>query len=459
MALMAAVAPCGCQSSRNPADLDAQNPVGPGGLTSTQLSAAAVSFADNLTSAMSEAYDRAARAAATPQARAEILDERLRVASAAYGIAIDMNPIGAALDMTVMVSLCRMVAETDESRQLYGALAPDVIDSYKRLEEAAWKLADDALNDAQLSDLHSLIEQWRKEHPDRRHVAWVKLREFSDLRGQLQFKVKGPNSLLSLFMLDPMAGLDPTTREIHESRLLADRLSIYLKRAPLMIAWEIEFIYAKLAAEPEVTKVLADIDSFSASWATFAAATDRFSAESRQALAEERQAIFKQLGVEREAIFAQIDQQQKKIVSELGEQAPTLNGLAENLSILSDSVRATLETVKSMQSPEPPAGTPPAPESPPGAQLADVRATLTDTAATAEKLNDLVLSVNRLLDAADLKQSQAQIDGTLALVEARGQRLVDRAFRLGAALVGLIFAASIVRIVVQRRFGAARQAA
>ncbi len=457
-AMTAAVALGGCRSSKS-ADLDAQTPIGPSGLTATQLSAAAVSFADNLSSAMSEAYERAALAAATPQARAEILGERLRVTSAAYAIAIDMNPVGAALDMVAMVSLCRMVAETEESRQLYGALASDVIESYKRLEEAAWKLADDALDDAQLADLHTFIEQWRKEHPDRRYVAWVKLREFSDLRGQLKFQAKGPDSLLSLFMLDPMAGLDPATREIHETRMLADRISIYLKRAPLMIAWEIEYVYARLAAEPEVTKVLADIDEISGSSAAFAAATDRFSADTRRTLTEERKAVFEQLGVEREAIFAQFDAQQKKLVAELGEQAPTLNGLAQNLSSLSDSVRATLETIKSMQSPQPPAGTPPAPEAPPGAQLADVRATLTDTTAAAEKLNELVLSVNRLLDAADIEQRQAQIDSTLSLVEARGQRLVDRAFRLGAILVGLILAASIVRILIQKRLAAPRPAA
>jgi hypothetical protein len=442
--LAAALLLGGCRMMQPQPQAHAEStPIGPAGFNAMQLHAAVVSYADNLVTAAAEALDKAAAAAPSPRDRVDIKGDKVALASSAHSIASDMNPIGSVLDMVALVSLSRSATESEESRRLYGPFAAEVTDVFRRFEETAFNLADDALSPEQLGDLRAFIDQWRADHPAQRSVAFVRLREFSDFRGEIRLSVKGPKSLLGLFMLDPLANLDPTAREIQQTRMLADRITLYLKRAPVLLGWELDWLTAQFAAQPEVIALLEDVDRFGRTAEQIASTAEALPDRLRETIAGEREAII-------EAFDAQTDQ----FLVRLGEEAPRLDGLAEKLSRLSDSVRQTLETVQAMHSQS--AGKPPSDAAP--VEIEDVRATLADTGAAADRLNELVRSVNELLDADRLRDRQARIDETLALVEARGERILDRAFRLGALLVVLVLAASIVRMLVQRRLAVPRTA-
>ena len=81
----------------------------------------------------------------------------------------------------------------------------------------------------------------------------------------------------------------------------------------------------------------------------------------------------------------------------------------------------------------------------------DVRAVVEQTTLAADGLNQLVQSMDRALAPDDLETRLTQLDLMLGRAQVRGQKVVDRAFLLGALLVGLIFAASVLKLLIQRR--------
>ena len=129
---------------------------------------------------------------------------------------------------------------------------------------------------------------------------------------------KGPTKQIATGLL---ANLDPTTREIQQSRMLADRLTVYLKRAPILLAWELDWIAAKLAAQPEVVGVLANLNRYGEAAGKVAGAAESLPGELRQTLAEERRAIFEDLGAERRAIFEELGKEREAFFRELDAQS------------------------------------------------------------------------------------------------------------------------------------------
>jgi hypothetical protein len=125
---------------------------------------------------------------------------------------------------------------------------------------------------------------WRQANPDRREVSSVRLLEFASSRqiGQGGSVSAAPISLFRVLLMDPAANLSPATRELAESRLLAERLAFFGKRFPVVFGWQIELLGVRsvnskvaLAIAKDGESVITAVDDISSSIERLASSYER----------------------------------------------------------------------------------------------------------------------------------------------------------------------------------------
>ncbi len=264
---------------------------------------------------------------------------------------------------------------------------------------------------------------------------------------------RGTRSLLSLFALDPLANLDPATAEIERSRLLAERGFYFTKRLPMLLTATAAQVYFEIAATDEAQTLRDNVKAFLDVAERLASTAEQTPEDLAERIAVERKATIIQIEAvieaQRKAAIDQIAEtvraEREALLASLESEEPRVKAL---LTELHETIESTTRLVDAMTVfiPEPRQG-----EQREPIDLADVRAIVEQTTLAADGLNTLVQSVDRALAPDDLQVRLTQLDLALSRAEARGQSLIDRTFILAGLLVVLIFAGSMIKMVVQRR--------
>jgi hypothetical protein len=214
-------------------------------------------------------------------------------------IAASPNPGAALLDMTVFVTLRRMVWQDYYMPEVYGEAGLPILDILRELEADIWGIAAGVYTPEQLTQLRGLIDDWRSKHADARAVDFMRLTELGDARQvQTLIDASRPGGML--------APVREANRELEEMRLLAERLAFLATRMQVVVTLQIELALAKMAVQPEIRQLLEDSRSFAVVSDRFAEAFATLVAD----LPEERRAavgqILRGLRAEREQIFAEL---------------------------------------------------------------------------------------------------------------------------------------------------------
>jgi ABC-type transporter Mla subunit MlaD len=231
--------------------------------------------------------------------------------------------------------------------------------------------------------------------------------------------------VFNLLAIDPLAGLDPATRELADTRLFAERGLFLARHMPTLIRWQTELLIINAAEVPQLEKLLADAARLSES-------ADRFSRTAQRLpgfISSERQAI----------------------VHALDTQQPALNGLAAQIektlaagSQMSNASTATLKTfqevVRQLQ-----AG-PPDPNSEPF-RIDNYTAAARQIGDSAQNLTRLLHTFNRTLSPDNLDALSNRLDAMLRQTRASGRELVDYTFRQ-TLFLGLLLIASACAMVL-----------
>lgn len=224
-------------------------------------------FADVYSVMMAQGLDDFAAAVNTPEARLQALNRKVNQASAAISIATGPSPIVNLMDMVVLVTLARMVQEDYWVGQVYGDKARPLLAILKKQEENVWRLAAQHLPPEDLRQLHELIDNWRRKHPEQRYTAFLRFAEIATMLGtDVERERTRAGSIFSLFNVDPLANLQPAVRQIEQTRYLAERSMYYFQRLPLLLQWRSELIFLNMTGTPDVQKVL----SMSERWTSVA---------------------------------------------------------------------------------------------------------------------------------------------------------------------------------------------
>ena len=363
---------------------------------------------------------------------AEMLHWKLAFANTSYSIASGQNPIANLLDMTVFVTVTRMAVEEYWQPEVYGESGRPILESCRNAEADIWRLNEKVLTPDQQVELRQAIEAWRRKNPSPKNVLAARAVGFStEVVQATQTDTTNPDSLLSLLSLDPLAGLEPATREIVQTRLMAERAFFVTQKMPTLLRWQMELLSANMVGMPAVQQLVTNST-------TIAASAERFARVAEQ--------LPGQVSTERKEILKALEAQESNLTRLLNEMRQTLTAGSQ----MSTSLNTTLATFDAMMTKQfgagDPASTGPSKTDAEPFRIQDYTATAAQLEMTARQLTELLVTLDRTSG-----QLSAQVGPVVQQAQAGGQELVDYAFWKGILFVAIVLVACLIYRILGTR--------
>ena len=228
-----------------------------------------MNFAVRYSTAMAEVYDQVRNSATTSQARSLAQHSKINSTLGALGNAVDPNPVLGLMDMALMVSLTKEIAEEPMAQEQFGPEnAAKILAVLNTHNTIIWEIAATYLTPDQIAQLHRLVKEWRDRHPDQRFAGGARLADFIEDKETAAEDAETPGSIFALVGLDMFNGIDPAVRQMEESRILAERVFFYMQFMPTLISWQTDILYDGLLtqtlAHPEFEKLIDDVSAIAA---------------------------------------------------------------------------------------------------------------------------------------------------------------------------------------------------
>jgi hypothetical protein len=439
---------------------------GSGQLTAAAIQSEIMSFTDTFGAAVAEQWNRIAaesrartesaqeplspdELARANRIRRSAVESKLATVSAALSIASSPNPTVALADIITLVTLQRMVFESQVTVERFGMEhAADLIALYTKQEEKVWRIAARAMSEEQQLELRELIDDWREQNPDSTYVANIRLEDFARTRQVTVVEQSaGGDSLLSLFALDPLAGLDPAQREVQKSRMLGERMFFYASRLPQILKWQVESLSQELLRSPEIVRMSDSMERVTESISRVTAVAEQLpedvAAERKAALDElfskvtaARTAaiadVAHTLSAQREEFVEDLDQAQGKFQHTLGELSETADSTQQAATTLTETIRAAdafAARLKSSGGDHSSSGGDHSQNQDPDRNgLADYQAAVAQTGDAADRLTTLTQNLGQLLDSEALGEQSQAVQAAVLEAKSGAKDVIDYAF-------------------------------
>jgi len=224
-------------------------------MTEVALQSELMSYADRFASMMTQAVEDFDTFKPDPETRYFIMGDAVYSISAVFTIAAEPNPQVALLDMVTLTTLGRMIYE-DNIKRKYGQPVEVVIEGFRQLEADIWAIAAKILSNEQQRELRELILEWRKRNP---HQVVYNYIRFSDFAGD-----RKTSTLVEKEKTGGMfKSVQQATQQVEETRILAERALYLATRLPLLTGSFAENWMSQMILNPEIQKILANVDNFS----------------------------------------------------------------------------------------------------------------------------------------------------------------------------------------------------
>jgi hypothetical protein len=400
-------------------------------LTLSALQAEALRFADGYVDSVAHTVDSVGKRVGTRQANLRALNWKVEQATAAYTDATGENPVWNALDLAVLAAVSRMLVDEPKLREEFGEAVVALQETHRQLEKNAWSLVGSFLTQDQITELQNLIVEWRRQNPGERGAAGLRFTELSIGRAPSSAQVK-PTSIFSMLYINPLAGLNPTTVAIEQSRELAARVVAWAERAPTLMRWQAELLALQVSQQPESQQILADASRASRSMESIAKTAEVLPdlVETQRKAAIDQ--LFAGVAAERAAILAELESKEATIQTLLGQLRETMSAGGA----MGDSLTATIKSLDAFVhyvSPPPSAN---APAVPPGKPF-----NIVDYGNAAGQVGSMARDLNTLLRSAD--QAAPAIARIGQQTGEDLKRVVDHAFWRGLILILTLLVGSV----------------
>jgi hypothetical protein len=257
-----------------------------------ELQSQLLRFSDNSINALNLAAGRLQREDDKATQIRSILLRRISTTNDIVAIATGANAYANLLDMVIFATLNRMNVEDYWIPKFFGDSARPYLRAAKDVEKEIWRIAGTVLKKEQISELRAAIEVWHKQHPSTRSPRDLGSMGFASEIAQMNRSTEQQagitTSVFNLLVIDPLAGLDPATRELANTRLFAERGLFLARYLPTLIRWETELLVIQTGETPKVEQLLSNADRLSAAADRFSRTTERLpgyiSAERRQVI-------------------------------------------------------------------------------------------------------------------------------------------------------------------------------
>ncbi len=385
-----------------------------------ELQSQLLRFADNYVDAINLAARGLQQEDGQPAERRMVLRRRIAITNDVLAIATGANAYANLLDMTILVSLNRMNVESFWLPRRFGESAKPLLLAKQETEKEIWRIAATALKPGQIDELRAAIQAWHAQHPDGRSPRDVGSLGFaSEVARMNRSSQRGlTSSVFNLLSIDPLAGLDPATRELANTRLFAERGMFLARHMPTLIRWEAELLAIQTAEMPQIEKLLANTTQLSES-------ADRFSQTAGQ--------LPGLISSEREQIVQALDAQRPGLISLAAQTEKALTAGTQMSNASTATLKSFQDVLRQIQA------------SPSNPNAEPFR--ITDYTAAAAQVNATAQDLVKLLQAFDQTMSPERFDGLSTRLEAltrqtqaSGKELVDYTFQqtlfLGLILIG-----------------------
>lgn len=391
-------------------------------------------FADEFSAKMNLGIEKLRRGG-QPLNPAEVLRWKIAIGTDICAIASGPNAVANLLDLVVLTSVTRAAVEDYAQPENFGDSVLALLADCRSAETEAWRLAATVLDEKQQAELREAIATWRRQNPHAENILAARAVSFATQLAPKEETREKPGSVFGLLRIDPLAGLDPATREIAQSRLLAERALYVTQKMPQLLRWQLELLSLNTLASPTVEQLVTNTTQLTT-------AVDRVSLVAEQLPA--------QVDRQREEIFKALDAHEKQLTPLVTEIHQAL-GAGKGMS---DSLNTTIGTMDNLMKRfgvgEPkPAGAAPAAGEP--FRILDYNQTAAQLEATARQLTELLRGVDQALGSPNLTRLTAEVSPAVQEAKAGGKEVVDYAFSRGLLLVGAILAAALLYRFVSRR--------
>ncbi|PWU14519.1 MAG: hypothetical protein C5B50_17080 [Verrucomicrobia bacterium] len=400
-----------------------------------------IRFADEFTAGFATGVEQLRRGTNALD-RIELQKWKLSYASDTMAIASGQNAVANLLDMLVLATMARTAVEEHWLPKVYGESARPLLESCRDSEKKIWQIAAPVLKPEQAEELRRAIRTVFDQRGDPQiisHIRALGLAEKISKDTRPESGGHGP-SVFSLLQLDPLAGLDPATREIAQGRLFAERALYVAQRMPLLVRWQTELLTYQLAATPEAANTLSNFDRF----AQTADSITRLADQMPRLVNEQRDAGIKQvlegLAAERTNLISSLAADEMQLKGTLTEVRQTLNA-GNELMKSSDAAIKSLDSFLARFPKDTNAPTVVATNSRPF-DILDYATAAKEVTATLKELNSAINSLDK---------SVPQLQKAGQDFESAGNRLLTRIFLLGAALILFLLVGAVTAALIYRR--------
>jgi len=414
-------------------------------------------FGDDFISRLTTGID-ALQMNGEPMPTTEKLRSKLAVGSAVCAIASGPNIQANLLDMTAFVMETRMSLETPQYAERFGTTALPLVETCLNAETGLWSVCERILKPEQQTELREAIDLWHRQNstgdwpPGVRTVGLA----IEIVQAKRQSDGQGVN-LLGALLLDPLAKLDPTRRELAEIRLFAERALFVGRNMPYLLRWQVELLSQTTLEQPVIQMWTTNVPHL-VQTASRMEKTVSHVAEAASRLATTAEQLPSQIAAEREALVKTLRDEQEKTLTPLVEGVrETLlagSGLATNATTMLATFDGVLERmgVDSSKSNAPPAQTQAAAreESTPF-RIQDYSEAAERLEASALRLTELLQTFDQTLGANSREALAVQLDPVVRRTRAETEALIDHLFHRALQLIGaLLLAALAYRLIASR---------
>jgi len=385
-----------------------------------ELQSQLLRFADHYLDAINLTSRRLQQEDGAPAERRNQLRRRIAITNDVLAIVTGANTYANLMDMVILVSLNRMNVEHFWIPRRYGDSAQPLLLASQKAENEIWRIAAATLKPEQIKELRTAIQSWHNQHPDARSPRDVGSLGFaSEVARMNRGSQSGiTSSVFNLLAIDPLAGLDPATRELANTRLFAERGMFLARHMPTLIRWETELLTIQTAEMPQIETLLANTAQLSES-------ANRFSLTAEQ--------LPGLISTEREQIVQALDAQRPGLISLAAQTEKALTAGNQMSNASTATLKSFQDVLRQLQaSPSNPNAEP--------FRINDYTAAAAQINATAQDLVKLLQAFDQTLDPDKFDGLSTRLDALTRQTQASGKELVDYTFRqtlfLGLILIG-----------------------
>jgi len=351
-----------------------------------ELQQSLLQFADAYSSRIIESVDELEDVEGSPFTQEGALLFKISTVGSVITIATGENPNINLLNLMSLSTLSRMILENHWVTKPNGSLFELWLGRSQALERKIWRIAEKVLTKEQQDELRHSLEN---HYATLTNLDSLFLTHPHDLIVPKNLTKQGNDkSVFSLAALNPFSGLDPTVREIAQTRLFAERALFTLQWTPWLLRWQSELLILQTTSQPEIVQAFGDITSLSES-------VDRVS-KAAESIGMTAAALPAQLADERKAIVEALDAQEGQIT--------TLFEAGTDLSVSLNTTIASLDALmKRFGVGEPRTNSASRDPNKRPFDILDYAKTAESFTAMAEQLNTTITELNAMLDSPALE--------------------------------------------------------